>query len=546
MSMWSALHRYLEATRPNCSRVRSLRGRTDMGNPPTSIFQRVVDVYNGAPMNSPRPPLSRLFAGPFPALERALLSRLSEPSWGGPGWEQVLLVPSNDLREHLMKRLASVREGAAVGASAMTLYDFALKLLLQHRGISPGELSPVRMAAAVFGGDEGRIRAGGRGFRADRGDAGFLRRAGGHAGGPRGGVDRRTRSSPWRRGRPRRGETRGAPPGGRSGAGCAAAVRAEGPRDGGGNAPEDLPGRREGVRAARLPVPGEHVRLLRFHPAPVDPGGPDPVERACSTRSTSRGSSIPTGRSPLPSSTPRVPGTGCSAAFEGNVEFLEDDPVPAGRRDQGKDLFLPPPASPEPVPFPVLSAPHEEGEMRLAARRVRQVARRGAGGFGVPRRPEGDPGSDGGLGADRGGVRDPHGGADRRPPRLRPAGAPAAAHDGGGAGRLPAARGDRHPLVPVPAAGRGGRAAVPPRPDLWDILSRERMIVSGSDWETRLPRPRRRRGEDEEEAGGRAAPVELLAAEVRAFRELARPADGGRGVRRLRAGGAGCSRGSST
>ncbi|MBE0602572.1 MAG: hypothetical protein IH611_02950, partial [Deltaproteobacteria bacterium] len=102
-------------------------------------------------MDSPRPPLSRLFAGPFPALERALLERLSDPAWGGPGWERVLLVPSNELREHLMKRLAAVRGKAAAGASAMTLFDFALRLL-SRRGVFPGELTPVRTAAAVLGG----------------------------------------------------------------------------------------------------------------------------------------------------------------------------------------------------------------------------------------------------------------------------------------------------------------------------------------------------------------------------------------------------------
>jgi hypothetical protein len=119
-----------------------------------------------------RPPLSRLFAGPFPALEQALLSRLGEASWGGPSWERVLLVPSNELREHLLKRVASVREGAAAGASAMTLYDFALRLL-GHRGMFPGELPPVRMAAAVLGGVREAYGAGGGDFAGIAGTPGF-------------------------------------------------------------------------------------------------------------------------------------------------------------------------------------------------------------------------------------------------------------------------------------------------------------------------------------------------------------------------------------
>ena len=51
----------------------------------------------------------------------------------------------------------------------------------------------------------------------------------------------------------------------------------------------------------------------------------------------------------------------------------------------------------------------------------------------------------------------------------------------------------------------GGEGEIAARPDLWDILSRELMIVSGTDWETRLSRPPRRRDavEDAEDGGGR-------------------------------------------
>jgi hypothetical protein len=64
-----------------------------------------------------------------------------------------------------------------------------------------------------------------------------------------------------------------------------------------------------------------------------------------------------------------------------------------------------------------------------------------------------------------------------------------------------------------------GNGPVAPRPDIWDILSRELLVVSGADWETRLRRPPRRfRGEDEEETGERAAQLALLSLEVRALR----------------------------
>jgi hypothetical protein len=61
--------------------------------------------------------------------------------------------------------------------------------------------------------------------------------------------------------------------------------------------------------------------------------------------------------------------------------------------------------------------------------------------------------------------------------------------------------------------------AVAPRPDIWDILSRELLVVSGNDWETRLSRVAlRRSGEEGEAADGRAVQLALLTAEVRALR----------------------------
>ncbi|MGB7631597.1 MAG: hypothetical protein WBM29_11045, partial [Candidatus Deferrimicrobium sp.] len=97
------------------------------------------------------PALSRLYAGPFPALEERLIGQYFGRAGRDPELEHVLLVPSNELREHLLKRLASVPglPSAFAGASVMTLYDFAVRLL-KHRGIFPAELPPARMAAAIL------------------------------------------------------------------------------------------------------------------------------------------------------------------------------------------------------------------------------------------------------------------------------------------------------------------------------------------------------------------------------------------------------------
>src|SRR3972149_6310782 len=102
-------------------------------------------------MPDPSPTISHLYAGPFPALEERAIVKYFGRAGRDPSLEHVLLVPSNELREHLLKRLASGTDGdrAFAGASVMTLYDFALRLL-KHRSISPAELPPARMAAAVL------------------------------------------------------------------------------------------------------------------------------------------------------------------------------------------------------------------------------------------------------------------------------------------------------------------------------------------------------------------------------------------------------------
>ena len=63
-----------------------------------------------------------------------------------------------------------------------------------------------------------------------------------------------------------------------------------------------------------------------------------------------------------------------------------------------------------------------------------------------------------------------------------------------------------------------------PRPDLWDVWTKELLVVSGTDWETRLRRLRLRKGAEEtddirEEHEERTLQLSLLREEVRALRE---------------------------
>src|SRR3990172_1503623 len=86
------------------------------------------------------------------------------------------------------------------------------------------------------------------------------------------------------------------------------------------------------------------------------------------------------------------------AAFERNVEYLGDPVSPAVDAVRERLFSPPPPAATGAVPFSVLSAPHESGELRLAARQVREgrVGSSGVGGSLVP------PEFAGGLGPPRG------------------------------------------------------------------------------------------------------------------------------------------------
>ena len=126
-------------------------------------------------MPDPLPAISRMYAGPFPALEERLIRQFFGRAGRDPSLEHVLLVPSNELREHLLKRLASDADApsAFAGASVMTLYDFAVRLL-KHRGIFPAELPPARMAAAILAAVRETYASGGGEFGGISATPGFI------------------------------------------------------------------------------------------------------------------------------------------------------------------------------------------------------------------------------------------------------------------------------------------------------------------------------------------------------------------------------------
>jgi hypothetical protein len=219
------------------------------------------------------------------------------------------------------------------------------------------------------------------------------------------------------------------------------------------------------------------------------------------------------------------------AAFEGNVEFLSDVPT-EGIASVRERIFSPaPPAESTPAPFAVLSAPHSEGEMRLAARRVRSWldAFPAASVYLVARKVTPEMAADweriaAEYGIDTAGRLDvPLSSVPLVRLLLR---------------MIAVARDDfpRREVIDVLSSPyrrfAGGEGEIAARPDLWDLLSKELLIVSGSDWETRLARPPRERRpvEDAETAaGGRADQVALLRSEVRALKASLRPLAEARG-----------------
>ena len=487
------------------------------------------------------PDISRLYAGPFPALEERLIVRHFGRAGRDPSLEHVLLVSSNELREHLWKRLGSAPGVPSVfaGASVMTLYDFAVRLL-KHRGSFPVELPPARMAAAISASVRETYASGDGDFGGISGTPGFppsLARTlsdleEGCVGDAelawaereakdRGDARKAARWAEWRRLRASVGRK----------------VRAMGGETRRRIFREAVAGFEQPGYPFRATLYGFYdftrlqwmlvERLLSsgllddvYFPGLFDGGGNLRPSFLYAARTWDR----------------------LRAAFEGNVEYLTDVPSP-GIALVRERIFSPaPPAETGAAPFTVLSAPHAEGEMRLAARRVRSWldAAPAASVLLVARRVTPEMAADweriaAEYGIDTAGRLDvPLASVPLVRLLLR---------------MIAVARDDfpRREVIDVLsspyrrfAAGGDGRAA---RPDLWDLLSKELLIVSGSDWETRLARPPRGRRPAEDpdrEEENRVAELARLRSEVRALRSSLRPlaearayADFARAVRAL-------------
>ena len=475
-------------------------------------------------MIDPLPTISRLYAGPFPALEERLIRSYFGRAGRDPGREHVLLVPSNELREHLLKRLASDPGVVTVfaGASVMTLYDFAVRLL-KHRGIFPAELPPARMAAAILAAVRETYASGDGDFRGISATPGFIPALSRtlsdleegclgdaelalaeRAARARGDSRAAARFSEWRRLRACVGRK----------------VRAMGGETRRRIFREAVAGFEQPGYPFRATLYGFYdftrlqwmlvERLLSsglldevYFPGLFDGEGNLRPSFLYAARAWDR----------------------LRAAFEGNAECLTDVPS-AGIASVRERIFSPvPPVEVRPAPFPVLSAPHAEGEMRLAARQVRSWldASPAASVVLVARKVTPEMAADweriaAEYGVDTAGRLDvPLSSVPLVRLLLR---------------MIAVARDDfpRMEVIDVLSSPyrrfSGGEDGIAARPDLWDLLSKELLIVSGSDWETRLarpPRPRRPSEDGETGADDRAAQLALLRSEVRALRASLRP-----------------------
>ncbi|MDH3237796.1 MAG: PD-(D/E)XK nuclease family protein [Deltaproteobacteria bacterium] len=475
-------------------------------------------------MGEPKIEISRLFAGPFPALEEKLLSRLPEEFGRVRGREDVLLVPSNDLREHLLRRLAAAWEGSAAGSSIMTLYDFAVRLL-KHRGVFLRELPSAQASAAMLAAVREVYASGGGDFAGISETPGFVpalsrtmadieegwlgeevfreaearTRAGGREAKAR-------RWSEWRR--------------------LYSAVEKKITAAGGMSRrrifQEAVAGFEQPGYPFRVTIYGfyDFTRLQwTFVDALLASGLLDEVYFP--------GFFGEDGSLSPAFSYAAVAWERLLRAFEGNAEYLRDHASPAVGAVRER-IFLPvPPAATGPVPFSLLSAPHERGEVRLAARKVREwldahpgsdilvVSRRFAEGL-VPAWER---------------VADEYG--------IRVAGRESVPLSSVPPVRLliqmiEAAEEDfpRRTVIDVLSSPYRKREEPPPgvlpRPDLWDVWTKELMVVSGTDWETRLRGLRLREGGEEtddkrEEHEERTLQLSLLREEVRALRETLSP-----------------------
>ena len=475
----------------------------------------------GRTMEERNQAISSLFAGPFPALEERLLSRLPEAFGRSPGREDVLLVPSNELREHLLRRLAAKWEGSAAGSSIMTLYDFTVRLL-KHRGIFPCELPPAQASAALMAAVR-EVYGGGYGdFAAISAMPGFvpalsrtmadfeegwlgeeaLREAESRAR-AQGKGSKARRWGEWRL--------------------LFRAVERKITAAGGMSRRRIF---QEAVAGFEQPGYPFRVTLYGFYDFTrlqwtlVDALLASGMLEAVYFPSVfGEDGAISPAYAYAALTWERL-----LRAFEGNVEFLRDAASP-GVLTLRERAFSPfPPDTSGPFPFPVLSAPHEEGEFRLSARRVRQW---------LDSRPDEDI-----LLVCRSFAED----AVPTWERI------AAEYGIRAAGRLAVPLASAPPVrvllqmieaseesfprrkvidvLSSPYRRQAGEGSdVAPRPDLWDVWSRELMVVSGDDWGKRLAvSGLRRTGEEPEEGeGDRKAQLALLQGEIRSLKASLRP-----------------------
>jgi hypothetical protein len=467
-------------------------------------------------MIGPSSPISRLFAGPFPAIEEKLLSQLPDRLEHDGGWEQVLLVPSNELREHLLRRLASRWKGVAVGTSVLTLYDFALRLL-KHRGTFPRELPPAILSAALFAALREVYAAGKGDFAPIAATPGFLP------------ALQRTLNDieeGWLDGEVLRRAERNAMEEGRPGK---AARWAEWRRllqavERKVHAMGGMTRRRifqEAVSGFEQPGYPFRVSLYGFYDftrlqwtlveALLSGGLLDEVYFPGIFREDG---SLSPACFYAAHAWDRL-----SRSFEGNVEFLAD-PAPPELRAVRESLFSSsPPEAPAPAPVTILSAPHEEGEARLSARQSRRWLDRDPGEeiLLVSRRFDEHAVSSWERAAREYGFRT----VERQTVPLSSVPPVRVLLQ-----MLDAAREDfpRRGTIDILSSPYRRHASpaepVAPRPDLWDVWSRELLVISGRDWDTRLARLRPRDPEEAESDAWkeREEQLKLLRAEVRALR----------------------------
>ncbi len=93
---------------------------------------------------------AKLYAGPYPAIREELARGLGEETGRDPVGEKIVLTPSNYSAEDLYEAIARERGRATVNVRAMTLLDFARRLL-KHRKLLLPEIDAMTRAVLLSG-----------------------------------------------------------------------------------------------------------------------------------------------------------------------------------------------------------------------------------------------------------------------------------------------------------------------------------------------------------------------------------------------------------